>query len=104
MPRSLFVWIAASCLLGFAGCSMCANTYDECGPTCGGGCGSTCGMEGRAGSLLSGGDPMIDSADFQSQAVLPRDKIASPRGPTQPTDKLAPIPSEGWKSSKAAGS
>jgi len=104
MSRLPFAWIAAFGLLGFAGCSMCANTYDECGPTWGGGCGHTCGMEGRAGSVLSGGDPMVDSGESSGQTAVQVDKTVGAPGLKPPTGQLAPIPAEGWKASRAAGS
>ncbi len=54
MSRSLLLWIPLALLVAATGCTMCANSYDECGPIFRGGCPQQCKSNARAGSILSG--------------------------------------------------
>jgi len=106
MPRSVFVWIAAYCLSAAAGCTMCANTYDECGPVYGDGCSCQCGSNGRAGSVLSGGGaPMVgDAGEVPGTPAVSSDRAVEPGQPAKRADNVSPIPAEKWRTSKAAES
>ena len=54
MSRSLLLCIPLALLVAATGCTMCANSYDECGPTFRGGRPQQCKSNARAGSILSG--------------------------------------------------
>lgn len=54
MHRVFSFWTAIGLLSLAAGCSMCANPYDECGPTAQSGNGARCCPTARAGSILAG--------------------------------------------------
>ena len=54
MARTLGAWITIGLVAMAAGCRMCDNPYDYCGPTFVGGCYQQCCPTARAGSILSG--------------------------------------------------
>lgn len=103
MPRSLLACIVASCLAVSAGCRMCANPYDECGPMSGHGCSRECGSSVRAGSVLSGQvAPVADDGEWTEPIAIPSDATEAPTRQSKSPSKTGVPPAEGWKSSKAA--
>ncbi len=102
MARSLLAWVACCLLVAAAGCTMCANTYDECGPMATGRCGDECGSNARAGSILSGGPMPMSTADASAGQALPATEgrpapLVQPGGPAGDAQSL---PTQGWKSGK----
>ncbi len=101
MRRSLLALLAASCIIGAIGCTMCANPYDECGPT------SDCrfsqggGPNARAGSVISGGyGPTVYAGDVAGQVnPLPSPTPPAASGAKKP-NAVEPIPAENWDSGK----
>ena len=102
MSRSLIAWIACCWLVATAGCTMCANTFDECGPTANCQCAGGCGSDVRAGSILSGAAlPMGDPEAMAGQALPPTEMPAGPvTQPKRSTVEAQGLPTQGWKSSK----
>lgn len=81
MIRATWMWIAVSLVAVSGGCRMCAHCYDNAGPVFGGDCPSGCGYDARAGSILSGGVPMVEgSIEPAAQA------------PSGPSTELQPVP------------
>ncbi len=102
MDRRWFACFAVGLLAAAAGCTMCANPYDECGPMSKGRNGGQCRGTARAGSILSA--PTDSSMIVPSSAVeqmptqeklLPGpDSKAPPSGtPTPAPQKPGPMPS-----------
>jgi hypothetical protein len=104
MARSPLAWIACCSLVAAAGCTMCASTYDDCGPMANGRCADGCGSDVRAGSILSGGPVPMGAPDALAGHALP----ATGAGPTPVMQPYTPagdaqdLPTHGWKSSKPA--
>ena len=104
MARSLLAWIACWSLVAAAGCTMCANTYDECGPVANGRCADGCGSDVRAGSILSGGPVPMGASDALAGQALPATE-GGPRPimqPYRPAGDAQGLPTQGWKSGKPA--
>jgi hypothetical protein len=104
MARSLLAWIACFSLVAAAGCTMCANTYDECGPMTNGRCADGCGSDVRAGSILSGGPIPTSAPDALAGQALPAigGAPAPVLQPSRPSGDAQGLPTQGWKSSKPA--
>ena len=108
MSRSRFVWIPAGLLLIAAGCTMCANSYDECGPTFRGGCPQECRSHARAGSILSGVQHLADDESVVDEEVSSGGLDQVPGKVLSITDQKAervtrPTPSAGAATSPEAG-
>jgi len=115
MSRSLLLWIPLGLLVIAAGCTMCANTYDECGPTLTGGCPQQCKSTARAGSILSGDLYPSDDYTTTREEMSPGDlgqvpgkvlsitdrKADKPAITAPPTGDLSSPETGGWKSKAA---
>jgi len=113
MSRASFRWIPLGLLVVAAGCTMCASTYDECGPTFAGGYGQQCRPYGRAGSNLSGGDQAVSEEPTVAEEPMPPDgyepaprkvlsvtdrKVEQSAQPARPAGDASQSGENGWKS------
>lgn len=114
MARPWIVVIAIG-LTAAAGCTMCANPYDQCGPLDRGGCAEQCGSRPRAGSILSSApsdvvaDPQI-APDHVGSSALDQ-QVDEPIQPPVAAQAPSSAREDGWKpsaqqkpSSRPAGS
>lgn len=69
MSRRSLLWVPIGLLVVAAGCTMCANTYDECGPTFTAGCSQQCRSTARAGSILSDGPSLAEEPVLAPEAA-----------------------------------
>lgn len=116
MTRSWVAWITVALAALTAGCTMCANPYDECGPVFSGGCPQQCSSTARAGSILSAPSTpppasiaaaaVPKAGDTQILSVTDGKVNASEAAPTpQPTasrgGRPTPMPAaDGWKANQ----
>ena len=103
MARAWMAWIAIG-LATAAGCTMCPNPYDECGPLANGECPHQCKSSPRAGSILSGAalHPATRDESTPGQVISVTDqKLETPLQPPE-TAISPPVPNQpvdGWKPS-----
>ena len=105
MSRHLFAWIGTLAVLVFSGCTMCASTFDQCGPTLDSACPGQCGSSSRAGSVLStvpaGADQYVEVVGGETSGGTPGQKSVQPVGsPNWRSEHGDTAPTEGWKASK----
>lgn len=94
MSRTIVALSVVLLIAALAGCRMCADLYDDCGPLfTGESCGPPCGAWDRSGSILSGGSEVCgcDSCGHQAMPALPA--AGSDQGPPD-SDKIEPTPDD----------
>jgi hypothetical protein len=115
MSRSLLLYIPLGLLVVAAGCTMCANSYDECGPTFTGRCPQQCKSTARAGSILSAeaylpNEPAALDEEWSSDGAgqvpgkvlsITDRKVDKPPIAASPAAELSAPVTSGWKSKAA---
>lgn len=105
MSRYVPNWLGPLAVLVLTGCTMCASTFDQCGPMFDNACPGGCESNSRAGSVLSaapaGSDQFVEVVGDDAAAVAPEQKkVRSPASSNLPPIQSVAPPTEGWKASK----
>ena len=120
MSRASSVWILIALVCLAAGCTMCASTFDECGPTATGGCGRQCGSTVRARPFPLGGTRVLEEGTVTEEPVVSEvpgqvpggfrsttgettdSEMEHPNQPLSPPGGTPPAAGDGWRSRSAA--
>ena len=95
MARMILAFSVIALMATTAGCRMCADPYDYCGPLFTGDCcGPPCAPYDRAGSILSGGCASCGPAAIPTlETTIEVAPEAAEPAPAE-SDKIDPVPDE----------
>jgi hypothetical protein len=84
MRRAVIAWAGIGLLLLAAGCTMCAGTYDYCGPVVDGSCNCPCDTRVRTGSILGGASAdVVEGGQMTGEVIEGQEVVGQPgAGPT----------------------